>query len=176
VPGSPAELLVPWYPFFTLIGAASATLIGAMFVVVSLGVGVLTKDRIVAVRAFITSTVVHLSSALLGCAVTLLPALDWLWLGLLAGAAGLGGMAYSSWVLAGFRQHPGTVLSDWLWYAILPLVAYAALLAVAAMAWRAAPASLELLAAVLAFLLVAGIRNAWDMVVFLVLRAGDSAS
>lgn len=171
---SPAALLAPWHEFFMLIGAASATLIGAMFVVVSLGVGILTRDRSVAIRAFLTSTVTHLSSALLGCALTLLPTLDWTGLALAAGVAGIGGVAYSGWVLAGFRQHQGVVLSDWCWYAILPLVAYAALLGVAATAWRAAPASLDLLAAILAFLLVAGIRNAWDMVVFLMLRGRGS--
>jgi hypothetical protein len=176
VGGSPASLLAPWHEFFALVGAASATLIGAMFVVVSLGVGVLTRDRIVAVRAFITSTVTHLSSALLGCALTLVPALDWVWLALAAGLAGIGGIAYSGWVLAGFRQHRGTVLSDWLWYAILPLLAYAALLVVAGAAYHGVPASLGLLAAILAFLLIAGIRNAWDMVVFLVLQARDSTS
>jgi len=42
------------------------------------------------------------------------------------------------------------------------------------MAWRGAPASVDLLAAALAFLPIAGIRNAGDRVVFLVLQAGDS--
>jgi len=174
VPGPPAALLAPWHEVFTLLGAAAATLIGAMFVVVSLGVGVLTRDRIVSVRAFLTSTVAHLSTVLFGCAVCLTPALDWQWLTAAAGLAGAAGAGYSGWVLVGFRQHPSTVASDWWWYAILPLLIYLALLASAATAWRAAPATIEAVAALLALMLVIGIRNAWDMVVFLVLRAGDS--
>jgi len=168
------SLIAAWHDFFSLIGTAAATLIGAMFVVVSIGIGFLTQDRAVAIRTFLTPTVTHLSTVLLGCALTMVPALGWLWLATAAGLSGIAGIVYSGRVLAGFRQHEGTDQSDLLWYAILPLFAYAALVVVAAMAWCDAVASLDLLAAVLAFLLIAGIRNAWDMIVFLVARPRDS--
>jgi hypothetical protein len=158
-----------------LIGTAAATLIGAMFVVVSIGIGFLTQDRAVAIRTFLTPTVTHMSTVLLGCALTMVPALGWLWFAVAAGVSGIAGMVYSGRVLAGFRQHEGTDHSDLLWYAILPLFAYAGLLIVAALAWLGAAASVDMLAAVLTFLLVAGIRNARDMIVFLVARPRDSA-
>jgi hypothetical protein len=168
-------LLSAWHDFFMIVGTASATLIGAMFVVVSIGIGFLNRDRLVAVRTFLTPTVTHLSTALLGCALTMVPALDWMWLAGFAAVGGLAGIAYSGRVIWGFNQHRGTDRSDWLWYAAFPLVAYAVLLAVAAMAWRGAAASLDLLAGALGLLLVAGIRNAWDMIVFLVTQARGAA-
>jgi hypothetical protein len=54
------SLIAAWHDFFSLIGTAAATLIGAMFVVVSIGIGFLTQDRAVAIRTFLTPTVTHL--------------------------------------------------------------------------------------------------------------------
>jgi len=168
VPASPAPLLSAWHDFFLIIGTASATLIGAMFVVVSIGSGFLTRDRSAAIGTFLTSTVIHLSTILFGGALIMVPGLDWLWLGALVGLAALGGIAYSFRVMWGFSQHAGTVRSDWLWYVILPLAGYALLLAAGVIALRGGALSLDLLAVALSFLLVVGIRNAWDMITFLV--------
>lgn len=76
-------------------------------------------------------------------------------------------------IITGFRQHTGTDRSDWFWYAMFPPVAYAALLASAVAAFRGVVLSLDLLAISLAFLLLVGIRNSWDMIVFLVTRSRD---
>jgi hypothetical protein len=157
-----------WHDCFTVLGTAAATLIGAMFVVVSIGTGFLTRDRASAIRTFLTSTVIHLSTTLLGAALTMVPGLDWRWLGGIIGVVGIMGLVFSLRAMLGFNQHSGTDHSDWFWYAIFPVIGYALLLAAAATALRGMAVSLDLLAAALAFLLVAGIRNAWDMIVFLV--------
>jgi hypothetical protein len=170
---SPASLLAAWHEFFTLIGTAAATLIGAMFVVVSIGVGILTRGRIGAIRTFLTATVIHLSTVLFGCALTMVPAVDPHWLAAIAGIAGLAGIAYSGRLVWGFGQHSGTDRSDWFWYAIFPLIAYAVLVASAAIGLSDTALGLDLFAAVLAFLLIAGIRNAWDMLVFFVTASRD---
>ena len=73
-------------------------------------------------------------------------------------------------VALGFREHPGVDRSDWCWYAVLPPIGYALLVAAAAAASRAMPASLDLLAAALIGFLIAGIRNAWDMTLWIVIR------
>ena len=171
---APASLFSAWHGFFALLGAAAATLIGAMFVVVSIGMGILSPDRSLAIRTFLTGTVLHLSTVLLGSALTMVPGLDMAVLAVLAALAGIAGVIFSARAMWGFDQHPGTDRSDWYWYVLLPLVAYAALLAVAGLAWRGMAASVDLLAAVLAVLLAAGIRNAWDMIVFFVTRSRDS--
>src|SRR5271155_5799352 len=151
-----------------ILGTASATLIGAMFVVVSIGIGFLTRDRGTAIGTFLTSTVTNLSTTLLGAALTMVPVLDWLWLGGVVGGAGIAGPVYALRALRGFDQHSGTDHSDWFWYAIFPVIGYALLLVTAAAALRGMAVSLDLFAAALALFLAAGIRNAWDMIVFLV--------
>jgi hypothetical protein len=164
-----------WHDFFAIIGTASATLIGAMFVVVSIGIGFLTRDRATATRTFLTPTVTHLSTALFGALMTMVPALVWVWLGAITGLGSVAGLIYSVRVLFGFRQHAGTDHSDWMWYALFPPVGYALLLVTAATALRGAAISLDLLAAALIVLLIAGIRNAWDMILFLVTQARGSS-
>jgi hypothetical protein len=58
------------------------------------------------------------------------------------------------------------VLSDWLWYVLLPLVSYLTLV-VAAILLPAQPApALFITAAVTLLLLFMGIRNAWDVVTY----------
>jgi len=151
-----------------MVGGASATLIGAMFVVVSIGIGVLRRDREAAIRAFLSSTVSTLATALLGAILTMVPTLDWLWFGAVAGLGGLIGLGYALHIALSFRQHQGTVVSDWLWYAIVPPIGYLLLVAAAATAFRAMPISVDLFAGSLALMLIAGIRNAWDMIVFFV--------
>jgi hypothetical protein len=171
----PTPGLHEWQNFFMILGTASATLIGAMFVVVSIGTGILTRERTRAVRAFLSSTVTSLSTVLMGAALTMVPVLDWFWLATIVGLAGLAGLAYSVWIIVGFGEHPSVGRDDWFWYAIFPPIGYALLVAAAAAASRAVPESLVLLAAALAILLIGGIRNAWDMIVFLVTRSRDSA-
>jgi hypothetical protein len=55
------------------------------------------------------------------------------------------------------------------------LVAYAVLVAAAALAWRDNSEGLQLFAVVPTFLLVTGTHNAWDMLVFLVISSRGSA-
>lgn len=170
----PPPALHEWQNFFMVVGTASATLIGAMFVVVSIGIGILTRGRARAIGTFLTSTVVSLSTVLFGAVLTMMPALDWFWLGVIVGLAGIIGLFYSVRVAFCFRQHQGTDHSDWFWYAIFPLAGYALLLAAAATALRGMAVSLDLLAAALAALLMGGIRNAWDMILFLVTQSRES--
>jgi hypothetical protein len=162
--------LSDWQNFYIVIATASATLIGAMFVVVSIGIRFLTPERAEGIRTFLTSTVLHLSTALLTAALTLVPRLDWPWLGAIIGIGGLGGLFYSGRAAVGFRQHQGADRSDFFWYVLVPIVAYAALTAAGAAALRRLPLGIDLLAAAVGLLLVAGIRNAWDMIVFFVVK------
>ena len=68
--------------------------------------------------------------------------------------------------LARHRLSYQPVLSDWLWYTVLPLVSYAALV-VAAIVLPSQPVSaLFVIAAVTMLLLFIGIHNAWDVVTY----------
>jgi hypothetical protein len=77
-----------------------------------------------------------------------------------------------------FTQHLGirrlrrvttyvAVAEDWIWHAILPCVAYAALLAAALLLGVARDGALYLVASVVLLLLYIGIHNAWDAALYL---------
>lgn len=163
--------LSAWHDYFMLIGGAAATLIGAMFVVISLGIGFLTPERASGIRTFVSSTVGNLAMVLFGAMLTMVPGLDAIWFGALIGVGSLIALGFAIPILARFRQHEHTVQSDWFWYAILPPISYLLFLAAAAMAVRGVPIGLDLFAATLALMLAAGIRNAWDIIVFFVTQA-----
>jgi len=163
--------LADWHNFHGLVGAAAATLIGAMFVVVSIGSGFLSAERVGPVRVFLTATVVHLSTVFFVCAVCLVPALDALWFAVLLGLIGAAGLIYAGQILFIRIWDHEVDHEDRVWYAALPFAGYAAMVASAGVGARRAEVGLDLLALALALLLAAGIRNSWDMIVFFVLRA-----
>ncbi len=125
--------LATWQNFYVIIGSATATLTGLMFVVMTLIAGVRERRSSGALRAFTTPTVVHFGAVLLVAAILSAP---WqaLWpAGLLLGLSGLGGVTYIIIELRrALRQTDyQAVLSDWLWYMVLPLVSYTALVVAA---------------------------------------------
>jgi hypothetical protein len=173
MPLSPVEEFRAWHDYYVLIGTAAATLIGAMFVVASLGSSFLTRQHAPQIRAFMTPTVIHLSSVLLAAALATVPSLGWEFLGGAFGLGGGGGMVYSlvvGWGIARRRVE----WSDQIWYALIPIVGYGVIAAAAlTIALHAVP-NFAALAAGAALLLVAGIRNAWDMIIFFAAKGGDS--
>lgn len=83
-------------------------------------------------------------------------------------------MGYAVDVIWGFRRYLGTALSDRLGYAVFLLAAYAALAIAAALGLYDTAEGLNLFAAFVTALLVAGIRIGWDMLVFLVTSSRDA--
>ncbi len=59
---------------------------------------------------------------------------------------------------------------DRLWYALLPIPAYLLVMAAGLSLWRQSLVSLDMLASALVLLLLIGIRNAWDMTVWIIDR------
>jgi hypothetical protein len=54
-----------WHDFYTLTGSAAATLVGLMFVAVSISDGAFTRQHQMGIRAFLSPTVVHFSAILI---------------------------------------------------------------------------------------------------------------
>ena len=161
-----AGLLGAWHDFFILLGTAAGSLIGAMFVVVSIGTGFLTKDRARGIRAFLTPTLAHLAAVLLGCALALVPSLERGSFALLFGSGSLGGLVYAS-VIARYVVAHEDERSDRFWYVVPPVIGYAAIAAAVVLSLLGKSGSPELVAAGMAVILIAGIRNAWDLILFL---------
>lgn len=169
---SSVEALHEWHDFYVAIGTASMTLLGAMFVVASIGGRLMTQERAGEIRLFVTPTVIHLSAAVLGSALTMVPSLQVTSLGILFGVGGAAGLVYSSIRAIQIHRRHQLELSDRFWYAAVPIVAYATMIAAAAMALLAAARALEVLAISIVLLIVAGIRNGWDLLLFIVGRPG----
>jgi hypothetical protein len=163
-----AHQLERWHDFFVLIGTAGVTLTGLLFVVVSLGPGVVAKNRATGVRAFVTPNAVFFTTALVVAAVLLIPDLP----ATAAGAFLCIGAAASIVYLISTRasQHwrfQKLPVEDWVWYIGLPLVSYLLLFAGGAGILSNAAWSFHTVAIGLILLLVAGIHNAWDLVIWI---------
>jgi hypothetical protein len=172
MPASATVALADWRDFFLLAGTAAATLVGAMFVVASIGSGFLTRRHGPQIRAFLTPTAIHLSSILFAAMLTAVPGLGGRLFNLALLVGALAGALYSARIgLAIARRR--LEWSDRLWYALVPLVGYGVVLLAALAGLLLRTASPEALAIGIALLLAAGIRNAWDMIIFFVAQSGD---
>lgn len=159
--------LAEWRDFFVMIGTASGVIVGAAFIVASLASGM--KERELGLRGFITPTVVHLGSVLVGSAILAVPTLTPVSLVILLGAGGLAGATYGVIVLTRIWKM-ALDLSDRAFYALLPIAAYATMAGAALMACLPRAPVFETLAVALVALLIIGMRNAWDMGTFMITR------
>ena len=168
-----AEALNDWHDFYVLLGGAAATLVGLTFVAASIGVGVLSRDHEAGMKVFVTPTVTHFSAILIACLLDLAPLASATSLAALLLAEGVAGIAYSLRVWLHIRSREFTadlVLVDRVWYALAPVAAYAVLAGGAVALMVGAKPSRAVLAVGLGLLLFAGIRNAWDMAQWFVMR------
>jgi hypothetical protein len=167
------DVLKPWYEFYSLVGTASATLIGLLFVAASVGSGIYTPDKRHALRAFLSPSVVHFSTALAACLIAMTPVRSWTLGGLLVDGDGLFGIVYAILVWRSMVRHGLMTTIDWedrVWYAALPALGYPMMVLAGIMfLWRS-DLGCGLLALALGLLLLTGVRNAWDMTVWTVMR------
>ncbi len=176
MPAAASSVLGAWSSFYVIIGSSAAALTGLMFVVITLVAGQERARRTPAgIAAFGTPTVAHFCVALLSSAILSAPWRSLVHTGAMVGVTGLYGGVH---VLRGIYQTRRQTayrpqLEDWIWYTILPLIAYSAIVA-GAIRLPAIPAkALFALAGGVVLLIFIGIRNAWDIVTFLALGQMD---
>ena len=164
--------LTAWGNFYVIVGSSAGTLTGLTFVVITLVAQTRQQGADRGIAAFTTPTIVHFGTVLLVSAI-----LSGSWMALappalLLGLCGLVGVLYSAIVVR--RQHRldnyTPVLEDWLWYAACPLVAYTALLAAAMLLPGSPVPALFAIGGAMVLLLFLGIRNAWDIVAYIVVE------
>jgi hypothetical protein len=170
VQDSPIAQLQDWHDFYILIGTVAATIIGAMFVVVSIATSYLTPESAARSRTFLSPIVLHLSTVVLGCAVVMVPGLGAKAFAILVGLGGLLGLLYSLLIASRVRESE-VDLEDRIWYAVVPILAYLVMITAAILVLRQDPFALDALAAAGALFLVTGIRNAWDLTLFFAVKA-----
>ena len=119
-----ADVIHAWHDFYILVGTASATLVGLMFVAASIGAQVFTERSREAMRAFISPTVVHFTAVLLICIGAAIPSQTWVTSALLLALGGVAGVIYSARLLSHpFIHHTFAVdVIDRLFYALIPIV------------------------------------------------------
>jgi len=173
----PVESLARWHDFYALIGTASATLVGLTFVTASIGAGFFSAGRKIGMQSFLSPTIVHFTAILIVCLIAIAPSGPGNSIGFLLFCVGLAGLGYCGWIWLRMITHGLFAMidmADRLWYTLLPTAGYL-LVAVAAIGMllriKLGP---EVLALGVTLLLLAGLRNAWDMTVFIIQQRHSS--
>jgi hypothetical protein len=154
-----------WHDVFVVLGTTAAALVGLVFVAVSVGVTV--KQPRKGLAELTGQTVINFTLALVACLIALSP-VDLRISGavLLALATlGLGSALWFWWqmhLIDGYEP----VKTDWLFYGLLPVVDYVLLSIAAASLIAVAGSAIDILAAVLALLIVLCIRNSYDLTIW----------
>lgn len=169
--GSELSLLSNWQNFYMLVGTASATLTGLMFVATTILAGIDTHvpTANAGIAAFNTPTVVQFGAVLLLAGMLSAPWHAFSSISILISLFSLGLVFYLFIVMQRMRRMPHyqSTLEDWLWYMALPVLAYISVIAAAiALPTNPVPA-LYIVSAATLLLLFLGIRNAWDNVTYL---------
>ena len=165
--------LTAWENFYVIVGSSAAALTGLQFVVIALVAESRAASSHREIAAFGTPTIIHFCAVLLISAILSAPWRALSNAALALGICGAAGVAYAVIVirraLSIARRQTGykPVLEDWLWHAVFPLIAYAALLAAAILLSRDPAPSLFVVAAAGLLLLFTGIHNAWDTVTYI---------
>jgi hypothetical protein len=160
-------LLRDWQGFFQMTGAAAATLIGLIFLAISLGARLVPAEDNTALRAFVVPIVMHFGAVLVLSALMLIPAYTAVWLGFTLIGAGLVGLGYNLGVLRQLllhhRQAETLNLHHWLWHWLIPTASYVLIAATGLGVLEGRNGFLPLLAVAALALIVVGLRNAFDL-------------
>ena len=161
-----------WDSFYVIVGSAAGALIGLQFVVMTLIAERPPLRAAEAGAAFSTPTIVHFSAVLLLAALLRAPwettaSADWACM-----ALGLAGLIYA--LVTAWRMTTQTAykpdVEDWLCHAVVPLSAYAMLVAFGLVALSYPREALFGVAGAALLLLFSAIHNSWDAVAYHVTR------
>jgi hypothetical protein len=174
--GGPTELmneLERWANFYLLMSAASATLIGLLFVVITLGADRIVKDGTAKIRVYLTPTAVYFASVLFLAALLAFPNHTRFTASLCICLLGVAGLGYSGSLLIGRGDKKNYYqLQDRIVYAVLPFAAYGLHVFGGVLFFHAPQRGLTLVATGMLSLLALAIRNSWAIAVDVVSHPG----
>jgi hypothetical protein len=171
-----ADTLRGWSNFYFMTGGAAATLIGLLFVAVSLGAPLVSADTQAAITTFVTPILFYFLSVLGVAALMLVPTESHLLIAgplLCVGVYGLGRMVV---IVRGMKLLARTQALDhghWKWHAAIPGLSYTVIVATAAWLWVTSTAPLLGLALATVLLLLSGIWRSWDLVLWIAHQRGS---
>ena len=168
------DSMKPWHDLYVLVGTASATLVGLLFVAASVGSRYASKETYPALRVFISPSVVHFTCVFMACLVAVSPIPSWTLAGALVGGVGVFGLGYSAGVwlrMVKLGYAASLDLEDHTYYAAAPALIHVAFTGTGVLLALRLTYGCALLALALASLLAVGIRNAWDITLWTVARS-----
>jgi hypothetical protein len=165
-------MLHDWDNFYITTGAAGASLIGLLFVVVTLGAQFSSSDARVGVRAFLTPTLVHFGGVLLLSLAVLSPFTSPWPVAVLLCLCGSGGLAYLAKVILMRRKVDFVSLKwlDWIPYGVAPALGNASLIAGAAGLIAEKSFAPCAIAGATTLFLFCGIYGSWDLTLWIIIE------
>jgi lipid-A-disaccharide synthase-like uncharacterized protein len=161
--------MAEWSDFYTLVGATAGTLIGLIFVVVSLAADNAKSGDEHRARIGVTPTLIHFAALLVGALAMLAP-LSNIARAVALGVIGCAGLAYLVNLALLASKRIKDEERDTLWFGVLPMAAYAGFLVTGA-AWAIAPEyAPEIGGFASVVLLVAALHNSWEMTLIIIGR------
>jgi hypothetical protein len=171
--------LAAWANFYVMVGSSAAALTGLMFVVITLVTDSERERRSRdGISTFSTPTVMHFCAALFVSAVLSAPWHLLIHPAILLALGGAYSIVYIVRIMLRTRRLDGYTadLEDWVWYTVMPFVAYGTIFA-GALALPIIPVdALFALGAGALLLIFIGIRNSWDVVTFLAIEVVGKAA
>jgi hypothetical protein len=160
-----------WSEFYFLCGSAAAGLTGLMFIAVTFGSRLITKEKLDYVEAFFSPICDHFIQAFLLSAVALIPIAGPKALGattILTTAFRIGELARTYRLTkAASRESHDIETSDWVLGVILPAAVYVSLIATGVCFLLGNAAAPALFAISLLCLLVIALRRVWEMLLWI---------
>lgn len=173
-----ASPLAAWESFYVIVGSSGAALTGLQFVVIALIAESKRRATTREIEAFGTPTIIHFCTVLLLSAILSAPWHSLTSVAYALGACGLIGLIYCLIVVGRARRQSTyrPVFEDWLFHAILPLIAHGLLLATAVLFKSQPERALFLVGAASLLFLFVGIHNSWDTVTYIAVGEGAKES
>lgn len=164
-----------WGEFYLLAGSAAAVLIGLIFVVVTLMSDRPRSSVLDGSKLYMGPIVLGVSFVLALSAAALTPGINAGQFALVAAVIALWGLVRGFLSIAGIRRLGGEVHWTDVWfYGAVPTALYLALAGTAWAFWMDWPCAPYALAAVVTGLLLAAVRNEWDLVTWLAPRGDET--
>src|SRR5579859_8155356 len=128
------ETLHGWQNFYFMVGGAAATLLGLMFVALSMGTHLITDEVRKEIDTFTSPSIFYFVSVLLLACVMLVPSISAAIMGLILLLGGVSGLAWTAprirLLIVAARKHQDFGVADWLEQIILPALTYPIMLIV----------------------------------------------
>jgi hypothetical protein len=166
-----------WDSFYLLIGGAAGALIGLLFVVATLTGSLGREKALRGAKVYLTPTVFHFAVVLATSALTAVPHLPgYIAASILGTLAGLGlGYAANVWRMLRRGETPEPAHWTDVWcYGVWPGAIYVALIGAAIALGMSKPWAPDAVGAATIALLLLGIRNAWDLVIYIAPAAHEA--